>query len=83
VNVSLSRLNGMYVGDLSEAELREFTQAVLENRARRIYIGGSGFLGLAKVEVLDNTEDDNRSSVEMCMDGDELEQFARDESWGD
>jgi hypothetical protein len=74
----------MYVGDLSEAELREFTQAIQENRARRVYTGGAGFLGLAKVEVLDDTPDDNRTSVELCADEhDELEQWARDESWAD
>jgi hypothetical protein len=63
MNASLSRLHGMYVGNLSEAELNEFNQAIHENRARRIYVCGAGFMGLAKVEVLDLTPDDNQLST--------------------
>lgn len=65
MNASLSRLHGLYVGDLQEAELREFNQAIQENRARRVYVGGAGFLGLAKVEVLDFTQDDNLTNTPL------------------
>jgi hypothetical protein len=44
-------IDGLYVGQLTERELETFNRLVREGRARRVYEGGSGFLGLAKVTL--------------------------------
>lgn len=49
-----SRIDGLYVGQLSDSEMKLFAEAVKENRAYREYAGGSGFMGLAKVRVIKN-----------------------------
>ena len=48
----LERLNGLYVGQLSEEELALFDAAVAEHKAYRSYEGMAGFLGLAKVKLV-------------------------------
>lgn len=47
----LSRLDGLFVGMLDDAETRLFDEAVEAGIARRSYEGGGGFMGLAKVRV--------------------------------
>ena len=49
--IDLHRLNGLFVGQLDDAELAAFNQACREGRAERVYQGGAGFMGLAKVKV--------------------------------
>lgn len=48
---ALQRLNGLFVGQLSDDELELFEYAVSHGKARRVYEGAAGFLGLAKVAV--------------------------------
>lgn len=48
----LSRINGLFVGQLDASELKMFEQAVMDGRAYRSYEGGGGFLGLAKVRLV-------------------------------
>jgi hypothetical protein len=48
----LHRLDGLFVGQLDDDELEMFNRACREGRARRVYRGSSGFMGLAKVEVV-------------------------------
>ncbi len=47
----LDRLEGLFVGQLDERELKMFEQAVKNGEAQRSYEGGPGFMGLAKVRV--------------------------------
>lgn len=48
----LERIEGLFVGQLDEREMRLFDRAVRDGLARRVYKGGAGFLGLAKVELV-------------------------------
>lgn len=50
-DVRLADLDGMFVGLLSDDELKAFEIAVREGLARRSYEGGGGFMGLAKVRI--------------------------------
>lgn len=45
----LSRIEGLFVGMLDEAEAREFERLVKAGVAARSYEGAGGFMGLAKV----------------------------------
>lgn len=47
----LEQIDGLFVGQLSDRELRTFERAVEDGEARRVYEGGAGFMGLAKVRV--------------------------------
>ena len=47
----LCQLDGMYVGSLSDQELRDFETGCRLGYARRAYVGGAGFMGLAKVAL--------------------------------
>jgi hypothetical protein len=47
----LDQIEGMFVGQLDERELRTFERAVEDGEARRSYEGGAGFMGLAKVRL--------------------------------
>ena len=48
----LQRINGLFVGMLTDEELEMFERACKDGKARRVYAGGAGFMGLAKVEVM-------------------------------
>lgn len=48
---ALRRLNGLFVGQLTEDELELFSWGVCKGYAREVYEGASGFLGLGKVKV--------------------------------
>ena len=48
----LEQIDGLFVGQLSDKELRTFERAVEDGEARRVYEGGAGFMGLAKVRVI-------------------------------
>ena len=50
-DLPLAWLDGLYVGQLSEGELRMFDQAVKDGWAVRSYNGPGGWLGLAKVRI--------------------------------
>lgn len=47
----LSKLNGLFVGQLDSEELEAFNRACHEGWARRIYRGAAGLMGLAKVQI--------------------------------
>ncbi len=47
----LERINGLFVGQLNERELRLFERAIQDGEARRSYEGGAGFMGLAMVRL--------------------------------
>ena len=47
----LERIEGLFVGQLDERELRLFERAVQDGEARRSYERGAGFLGLARVRL--------------------------------
>ena len=47
----LRRIEGLFVGQLDERELRTFERAIEDGEARRSYEGGAGFMGLAKVRL--------------------------------
>lgn len=47
----LERIEGLFVGQLDDRELRTFERAVKDGEARRSYEGGAGFMGLAKVRL--------------------------------
>jgi hypothetical protein len=47
----LERIEGLFVGQLNERELRTFERAIADGEAYRSYEGGAGFLGLAKVRL--------------------------------
>lgn len=49
----LERIDGLFVGQLDPDELRTFTRAIQDGEAVRSYEGGAGFMGLAKVRVVD------------------------------
>lgn len=48
----LKRIEGLFVGQLDEHEMRTFERAVQDGDAVRSYEGGAGFMGLAKVRLL-------------------------------
>lgn len=48
----LDRMEGMFVGQLNEHELRVFNNAVAKGWAERSYEGGGGLMGLAKVRLV-------------------------------
>jgi hypothetical protein len=48
----LERIEGLFVGQLDEHEMRTFVRAVQDGEAVRSYEGGAGFMGLAKVRLL-------------------------------
>lgn len=47
----LGRLDGLFVGQLSDEEADAFEDAVKAGRAARSYEGVSGLMGLAKVRL--------------------------------
>lgn len=47
----LESVDGMFVGLLTEHELRVFNQAVADGEAHRSYENAAGFFGLAKVRL--------------------------------
>jgi hypothetical protein len=47
----LERMEGLFVGQLDEHEMRTFVRAVQDGEAYRSYEGGAGFMGLAKVRL--------------------------------
>ena len=51
--LDLARLAGLYVGQLDADELAAFDAACRDGTARRVYEGAGGFLGLAKVGVVE------------------------------
>jgi hypothetical protein len=48
----LERLEGLFVGQLNDYELWLFNHAVNDGMAERVYSGGAGFMGLAKVHLI-------------------------------
>lgn len=48
----LEQIEGLFVGQLDERELRTFERAIDDGEARRSYEGGAGFMGLAKVRLI-------------------------------
>jgi hypothetical protein len=48
----LEQIDGLFVGQLDEREMRTFERAVQDGEAVRSYEGGAGFMGLAKVRLL-------------------------------
>lgn len=48
---AVRRLNGLYVGQLTNDELESFNRCVDDGTAHRSYQGVSGLLGLAKVVI--------------------------------
>lgn len=48
----LERMEGLFVGQLDEHEMRTFERAVQDGEAVRSYEGAGGFMGLAKVRLL-------------------------------
>lgn len=49
---AVRQFNGLYVGQLSQNELADFTMAVSEGIACREFEGVGSWLGIAKVRVL-------------------------------
>jgi hypothetical protein len=50
--MDLHQMDGMFVGLLSDDEIEVFNRAVKAGQARRVYEGGGGFMGLAKVRLV-------------------------------
>lgn len=50
----ISRLDGLFVGLLSQDEIDAFDRLVKAGLAHRSYEGGGGFMGLAKVRLQAN-----------------------------
>lgn len=48
----LSWANGLFVGSLSECEIRDFDALCQQGAAYRSYEGAGGFMGLAKVRFV-------------------------------
>jgi hypothetical protein len=48
----LERIEGLFVGQLDEREVRTFERAVQDGEARRSYEGVAGFMGLARVRLV-------------------------------
>lgn len=49
-------MNGLYVGQLSPDELKEFERMVAEGKAIRSYQGVAGMMGVAKVKFIEQGE---------------------------
>ncbi len=49
----VKELNGLHVGSLTPFELVLFNEAVKQGLAERSYEGAAGFMGLAKVRVIE------------------------------
>jgi hypothetical protein len=47
------KIDGLFTGQLDTAERQIFEDACKEGLARRVYEGAAGFMGLAKVRVID------------------------------
>lgn len=47
----LEQIEGLFVGQLDERELRTFERAIEDGEAVRSYEGGAGLMGLAKVKL--------------------------------
>jgi hypothetical protein len=47
----LDRIEGLFVGQLDEREMRCFERAIEDGEAYRSYEGGPGFIGLARVRL--------------------------------
>lgn len=56
LDLLLSRINGRFVGELTDDELAVFESACQHGLARRAYSGAAGLLGLARVRVLPHGE---------------------------
>lgn len=50
--MELERMEGMFVGSLTDDEMAAFQQAVADGRAYRSYEGVAGLLELAKVRLV-------------------------------
>jgi hypothetical protein len=48
----LERIEGKFVGSLDDYETWLFNHAVADGMAERVYEGGAGFMGLAKVRLV-------------------------------
>jgi hypothetical protein len=48
----LEWIEGLFVGQLDEKQMRTFERAIKDGEARRSYEGGAGFMGLAKVRLI-------------------------------
>lgn len=53
VSVDPSRIHGLFVPQLTQEETIVFDRMVREGRARRTYQGLAGFMGVARVEILE------------------------------
>jgi hypothetical protein len=51
----LESIEGLFVGQLDEREMRTFERAIADGEARRSYEGSAGFMGLAKVRMNERT----------------------------
>lgn len=51
----LPYIDGFYVGQLNNYESEIFERAVSEGLARRVYEGVGGLMGLAKVQLINQT----------------------------
>lgn len=49
-------LDGLHVGLLTEEEQQAFNRLVLAGMAKREYSGAAGFLGIARVRIVDAEE---------------------------
>lgn len=56
--MELRQIDGLYVGQLEGYELKAFEDAIAEGKAQRIYVGASGFMGLAKVRLIPSEQSD-------------------------
>lgn len=45
----LRRVDGLFVGQLSEDEMHDLREAIKRGMAREVYEGGAGFMGLARI----------------------------------
>lgn len=48
----LERIEGLFVGQLTDYETWLFNHAVTDGMAERSYEGGAGFMGVAKVRLI-------------------------------
>lgn len=47
----LDRIEGLFVGQLDEHEVRVLNRAIQDGKARRSYEGGAGLMGVARVRL--------------------------------
>jgi hypothetical protein len=52
----LSGVNGIFVGLLDDEEVKALDRLVAQGRARYVYQGAAGFMGLAKFRLTDDAE---------------------------